>query len=969
MSEYRPLREELECRILAMLNEELPPEEVAELERMIGQDSELAAYREKMSVLLGELGAAREFLSDKPEQDGPNVLSPDRRKQVWEAIGESTPEDEANARERFQWHNPLSLKGWNWGSTIRVAAAVILLGALLSAILIPSVGGVRKSMQKAAEMAPEEEPLPQSLPTLTVAAPMPEPVIDALVNSSSVSELPSRQELGEVLEMEMPAAEEPSQAVDPFAYQAPVAPRPVSIPAPKKSEADARNAPFGDREASWTESLSGGDNNLYDYRSADGVSVGGERSKSNTSTPANHDFYKLDKNGDDKLLFSDGDADAGSVVEIEAKFSDNAAGAKDTFAFSRGVGGFQSSTSSREGSELAEGTTGGVDPFASTAAPLSGDYFAVINEDASGQTRYDSSLKQLRDEMLKEVSHAWQRPKVYSGMAVDPDRVELQSITIPRVSFSGVPLSQVVETLSELSVEYDTGDNETDRGVSIVMPEMGGEDPIVNITLRDLSLDRILDFTTESVGFTWDQQDGAVIVGRAAVSSSVSPPAPLPEKSAADEPFSTFSLNVSDVSFKLADAALRQNMLPSVGDIRAEEFINAMPLEMPANGNQGDVKFDWELSEFPMAHNRQLLRFAVEAASTGRMPNQPANLVILVDCSGSMQRPDRQAILANALTALAGELTAQDRLSAVVFARTPRVVADGAQGAAAMAVAPRILSQTPEGGTNLESALREAYQLAQRHLEPNGLNRVILLTDGAANLGEVEADQLRELVIANRQKGIALDAFGVGWDGYNDELLEALTRNSNGRYAFLNSPETAAKDFADKLVGALNLAAADVKVQIEWNPQRVISYRQLGYEKHQLKTEDFRNNAVDAAELSAAEAGQALYVVQLNPDAIGGLGTLRVRYLEPSSGEYRELAWPLEYPPHITALDRASPSHRLAAAAALLADKLAQTPFAQNYILSEAQGLTGDLPPYLQTHSTVHRLRSMLQQARQLLSE
>lgn len=474
------------------------------------------------------------------------------------------------------------------------------------------------------------------------------------------------------------------------------------------------------------------------------------------------------------------------------------------------------------------------------------------------------------------------------------------------------------------------------------------------------------------------QNAGRIVVESRPIASYIRPaeetqtatPLALPEKETAKEPFSTFSLNVSDVSFRMADAALQSHTLPAPSEIRAEEFINAFPPQMHTTSSDQAVRFDWELSDYPFAHDRQLLRFAVQASSSGRLPNQSVNLVLLVDSSGSMQRPDRQAILRASLSSLAEKLGPNDHLSAIVFARTPRVVADGVRGSAAEGVIDRLLTQRPEGGTNLESALQEAYKLAQRHQQPTGaINRVVLLTDGAANLGEVNAEALRQLVTKNRNRGIALDAFGVGWDGYNDTLLEALTRNSDGRYAFLNSTDTASVDFADKLAGALNLAAADVKVQIEWNPKRVLSYRQIGYEKHQLKTEDFRNNAVDAAELAAAEVGQALYVVQLNPDAIGGLGTLRVRYRDPQTGIYEEQAWPLEFPSSIASIHQSSPSHRLAAAGALLADKLAQTPNAENYPLSTVQTILIDPPPNAIQQDAFRQLRGMIQKARQIISE
>src|SRR5207248_10805252 len=203
----------------------------------------------------------------------------------------------------------------------------------------------------------------------------------------------------------------------------------------------------------------------------------------------------------------------------------------------------------------------------------------------------------------------------------------------------------------------------------------------------------------------------------------------------------------------------------------------------------------------------------------------------------------------------------------------------------------KVLELNPDGGTNLEDALGLGYATAARHFVANGINRVILLTDGAANLGNVEPEALKQKVVSNRIKGIALDCFGIGWEGYNDDLLEALSHNGDGRYGFLNTPEEAGTEFAAQLAGALHVAASDVKVQVEFNPKRVTAYRQIGYAKHQLTKEQFRDNSVDAAELGAAESGNALYVTEVNPTGDGPLATVRVRYKIPGTADYREQEW------------------------------------------------------------------------------
>ena len=408
-----------------------------------------------------------------------------------------------------------------------------------------------------------------------------------------------------------------------------------------------------------------------------------------------------------------------------------------------------------------------------------------------------------------------------------------------------------------------------------------------------------------------------------------------PETPTRDNAFSTFSLNVSDVSFRLAEAALNSGRLPERQTVRAEEFINAMNYHDPAPGSGERLSFAWEQARDPFAHNRDLIRFSVQTGAIGRSKGKPLNLVVLLDRSGSMERPDRVAIVRNALGALAQKLTSSDRVSLVAFARTPRLVIDGAPGGDPESLVKRVDSLTPQGGTNLDAALDLGYEIAARHFRRDGVNRVILLTDGAANLGDIDPAHLKQKAEAQRKRGVALDCFGVGWDGYNDALLEELSRNADGRYGFLNEPAQASADFAGQLAGALRVAARDVKTQVEFNPARVKSWRQVGYEKRQLKKEDFRNNAVDAAEIGAAETGTAVYSVQIDPKGVGPIGVARVRFQNPDTGQYEERAWTLFHRPQAPALADSSPSMRLAGCAAKFAGWLGGNPWERGVNLSE----------------------------------
>lgn len=443
-------------------------------------------------------------------------------------------------------------------------------------------------------------------------------------------------------------------------------------------------------------------------------------------------------------------------------------------------------------------------------------------------------------------------------------------------------------------------------------------------------------------------------------------PEPQPEVATADNAFSTFSLNVSDVSFKLAAAALEKGQMPEPASVRTEEFINAFDYRDPEPAGTAPIAFAWERARNPFAHDRDLVRFSVKTAASGRQPGRPLNLVLLLDNSGSMERADRVRIRQECLRVLAGQLQPEDRVSVVAFARTPRLWVDGLAGAQAAELPGRVGELTPDGGTNLEEALRTAYQTAARHFAANGVNRVVLLTDGAANLGDVQPDSLKQQVEANRQQGIALDCFGIGWEGLNDELLEVLSRNGDGRYGFVNTPEAAQSEFAGQLVGALQIAASDVKVQVEWNPRRVTAFRQLGYAKHQLKKEQFRDNTVDAAEIGAAEAGNALYTVQVNPAGEGPLGTVRVRFKVPGTGDYREHEWPLHYDGTARPLDRAGPALRLAGSASAFSEWLVSSPYAAEVTPDRLLGLLNGVTDTYAADPRPKQFEQMLRQAKNL---
>jgi Mg-chelatase subunit ChlD len=437
----------------------------------------------------------------------------------------------------------------------------------------------------------------------------------------------------------------------------------------------------------------------------------------------------------------------------------------------------------------------------------------------------------------------------------------------------------------------------------------------------------------------------------------------IDETSASKDPFSTFSLHVSDVSFKLAQAALNQGQWPEAAKIRIEEFVNALDYRDPLPSGNERVACRAEQAIHPFLMQRNLLRVSMRTAATGRTQNTPLRLTILLDNSGSMERPDRRQAVLQGFRSLSAQLNAADQVTLVSFASSPRLLADKVPGNQSESLLQQIENLPSEGGTNFEAALLLAREKAMEQKLNGAQNRVVLLTDGAVNLGNANPDSLAKLVTQLRDSGIAFDAAGISALDLNDEVLEALTRQGDGRYYLLDSAESANESFASQIAGSLRPSAQNVKVQIEFNPQRVGRYKLLGFEKHRLNQQDFRNDKVDAAEMAAAEAGVAVYQFEIKPNGTGDVGSVSVRFRDLSTGQMVENRWSIPFESNTPRLEQSEPSMQLAACSALFAAKLAGGPLADSVDLASLQKILANLPEQTANQPRVQQLRTMVDQA------
>ena len=391
-----------------------------------------------------------------------------------------------------------------------------------------------------------------------------------------------------------------------------------------------------------------------------------------------------------------------------------------------------------------------------------------------------------------------------------------------------------------------------------------------------------------------------------------------PETSAQTQPVSTFSLHVSDVSFRLAVAAAQRGESIDPSAVRAEEFYNAFDYGDPAPAISDKVYCHIEQSAHPTLQQRNLARIALRVPSTGRSATQPLRLTVLLDTSGSMQRRDRAELVQSAMSALVSLLGPNDRVTLIGFARTPRLLAENISGDRAKTLLDTIAKVPASGGTNFDAALSLAAEIAGRQKSGEAQNRIVLLTDGAANLGNADPKALSKRIESLRQEGIAFDACGVGTRGVDDAELETLARHGDGRYILLSGADSGA-EFAKQLAGAFRPAAKNVKVQVRFNSARVAHYRLLGFLQHRLKEEDFRNDRVNAAELAADEAANALYEFQPLPNGDGAVGEIFVRFQDAATGQMVERSWTIPYDAHVARFDHAAPSLQLAGTSAMIA--------------------------------------------------
>ena len=357
-----------------------------------------------------------------------------------------------------------------------------------------------------------------------------------------------------------------------------------------------------------------------------------------------------------------------------------------------------------------------------------------------------------------------------------------------------------------------------------------------------------------------------------------------------ETPVSTCSLDVDTGSYANVRRFLNGGQLPPKDAVRLEELVNYFPYAYPLP--QGDAPFgvSTELAVTPWNPQTRLLRIAIKASDRSVEELPPANLVFLVDVSGSMHRREGLPMVQGTLKLLVEQLRPQDRVSLVTYAGDSQVLLDSTPGSDKAKIRVAIDQLTAGGSTAGESGIQLAYQQASKHLIEGGINRILLATDGDFNVGISDFDSLKQLAADKRKTGVSLTTLGFGVDNYNERLMEQLADAGNGNYAYIDNLREARKVLVDQLASTLTTVASDVKLQLEFNPAEVSEYRLLGYENRALKREDFSNDKVDAGEIGAGHTVTALYEI-VPAGGKGWLEPLRYQSSAQPAGKSGELAW------------------------------------------------------------------------------
>jgi Ca-activated chloride channel homolog len=431
---------------------------------------------------------------------------------------------------------------------------------------------------------------------------------------------------------------------------------------------------------------------------------------------------------------------------------------------------------------------------------------------------------------------------------------------------------------------------------------------------------------------------------------------------------STFGLDVDTASYTVASRFVADGNLPDPASVRVEEFVNYFD-QAYSPPRQGDfaIHVDGGPSPF-LAEDETLVRVGLKAREDSKRTRPDAALTFVIDVSGSMARENRLELVKRSLHLLVEGLGRRDTVGIVVYGSQARVVLPPTPATDSETILAVIDSLQPEGSTNAEAGLRLGYDMARSQLREEGVNRVVLATDGVANVGATDAETILARVRDKDEASIQLVTVGFGMGNFNDVLLEGLADKGDGFYAYVNDIEEARRVFVDDLTGTLESVALDARVQVEFDPTAVEAYRLIGFENRAISDGSFRDADVVGGAIGAGHASTALYALRLTGEAgpLGRIGTVSLRWVEPVTNRPRELARDIRPADLAASFASTASTFKLDALVAAAAERFRGSTYGRTYDLRDVDTTARDLSEDLPQTDEVHGFLELLTTAARL---
>jgi len=435
-----------------------------------------------------------------------------------------------------------------------------------------------------------------------------------------------------------------------------------------------------------------------------------------------------------------------------------------------------------------------------------------------------------------------------------------------------------------------------------------------------------------------------------------------------DDNLSTFALDVDTGSYTVARNYIQDGVLPPEDSVRVEEFVNYFDqgYPNPPEHQAFSISVDGAPSPFTLTERYDMLRIGIQGYQVSDWERKDASLVFVIDVSGSMSMDNRLGLVKRSLELLVEQLRPTDQVAIVVYGTEARIVLDSTPGSAKGKILSAIHRLEPEGSTNAEAGLRLGYRVALKNYLPGGINRIILCSDGVANVGQTEADAILDEVRGYVEEGVTLTTIGFGMDNYNDTLMEQLADNGDGFYAYVDDMNEAERLFVDKITGTLQTIALDAKVQVEFNPEVVARYRLVGFENRAVADDDFRDNSVDAGEIGAGHSVTSLYEIKLRSGASGRIATVFLRWEDPDSHQVVEMSKDFHTEEMAREFQDASPYFQRTVIVAEFAEILKQSYWADGSSLTDVYREAERLSEYLPRDEDWSEFVELVRMARRL---